>query len=93
MSIITIKPGAAVDDAVQIDNIVSTIQRDMEELDNAISFAVPNRIQTSWSEELAENWSKYYSSDIPESMEQMKASAGNLRVAVQQSLEYDKPAE
>lgn len=88
---ITIKSGAAIDDATQIDSIVTTIERDIQELNSAINATVPHKIQTTWSEELADNWSKYYTSDVPETMEQMKASAENLRLAVQKALTYDKP--
>lgn len=87
---ITITPGAATEDATQIDSIVSTMQSDMEELDRAIKSTIPEGIQTTWSETVRDNWEKYYSSDVPEAMEEMKLSATNLRLAVDQALKYDQ---
>ena len=89
MSTITINPGAATEDALQIDSIVSDITRDMEELDSVIKRRVPNDVQTTWSETLQMNWNKYYNSSIPEAMEDMKKSSANLRLAVQEALAYD----
>ena len=87
---ITINPGAATDDAAQIDSIVSTMQEDMETLDNAIKRNIPDGVQTTWSDTVRSNWEGYYSSDIPQAMEDMKLSATNLRLAVEQALAYDQ---
>lgn len=87
---ITINPGAATDDAAQIDSIIETMKSDMETLNNAINNTIPSGIQTEWSEEVKGNWSSYYSSDIPETMEEMKLSATNLRMAVEQALAYSR---
>ena len=87
---ITINPGAATDDAAQIDSIVSTMQEDMETLDSAIKRNIPDGVQTTWSDTVRSNWEGYYSSDIPQAMEDMKLSATNLRLAVEQALAYDQ---
>lgn len=87
---ITINPGAATDDAAQIDSIVSQIENDMQVLDAAIKRNIPEGIQTSWSEIVRENWQTYYSADVPAAMEDMKLSAANLRLAVEQALRYDQ---
>ena len=87
---ITINPGAATDDASQIDSIVATIQENMETLDAAIKNTIPSGIQTTWSETVRENWEGYYNADVPAAMEDMKQSATNLRLAVQQALQYDR---
>ncbi len=87
---ITINPGAATDDASQIDSLVQTIQESMETLNNAIKNTIPQGIQTTWSETVRENWETYYTADVPEAMEEMKLSATNLRVAVDQALKYDQ---
>ena len=81
---ITINPGAATEDAVQIDSIVSAIEADMETLDTAIKSTIPSGIETDWSKELQDKWT------IPEAMEEMKASATNLRIAVMDALQYNK---
>lgn len=85
---ITINPGAATDDASQIDSIVSTIESNLETLDAAIKRNIPNGVQTTWSDEVRNNWETYYSADVPAAMADMKQSATNLRMAVDQALKY-----
>lgn len=87
---ITINPGAATDDAAQIDSIVSTMEENMQTLDAAIKSAIPEGIQTTWSDTVRTNWETYYGADVPAAMEDMKLSATNLRLAVEQALAYDQ---
>lgn len=87
---ITINPGAATDDAAQIDSIVQQMQEAMSTLDNAIKSTIPEGIQTTWSETVRSNWESYYTADVPNAMEDMKLSASNLRLAVEQALQYDQ---
>ena len=87
---ITINPGAATDDAAQIDSIVQTMQESMATLDNALKATIPDGIQTTWSETVRENWESYYTADVPQAMEDMKLSAANLRLAVEQAMAYDQ---
>lgn len=87
---ITINPGAATDDATQIDSIVSTMEENMQTLDAAIKSAIPEGIQTTWSDTVRTNWETYYSADVPAAMADMKLSATNLRLAVEQALSYDQ---
>lgn len=85
---LTINPNAATDDAAQIDAIVSKIETSMQELDAAIKRNIPDGVETQWSDEVRNNWEQYYSADVPEAMEEMKLSATNLRLAVDQALKY-----
>ena len=85
---ITINPNAATDDASQIDSIVTTMEESLETLNGAITRNIPNGVQTSWSETVRENWSTYYGADVPAAMADMKLSATNLRMAVDQALKY-----
>ena len=85
---ITITPGAATQDAAEIDSIVSSIESSMEVLDAAIKRNIPSGIETTWSDEVKNKWETYYSSDVPEAMEEMKQSATNLRMAVDQATKY-----
>lgn len=85
---LTINTGAATDDAAQIDSIVATMEDNLETLNGAITRNIPNGVQTSWSETVRENWSTYYGADIPAAMADMKLSATNLRMAVDQALKY-----
>lgn len=87
---ITINPGAATDDATQIDSLVQTMEESMQTLDNAIKNTIPSGIQTTWSETVRDNWENYYTADVPAAMEAMKLSATNLRMAVEQALQYDQ---
>ena len=87
---ITITPGAAIDDAAQIDSIVASIQSSMETLDAAIKNTIPDGIQTTWSDTVRGNWENYYNADVPAAMEDMKLSATNLRLAVEQAQAYDQ---
>ena len=87
---ITINPGAATDDATQIDNIIATIESSLETLDAAIKRNIPNGVQTTWSEEVRNNWETYYGADVPAAMSEMKQSAINLRLAVDQALKYSQ---
>ena len=87
---ITINPGAATDDAVQIDSIVAAIARSMETLDGVIKNTIPDGIQTTWSETIRSNWENYYNSDVPAAMEDMKLSATNLRLAVEKAQAFDQ---
>lgn len=87
---ITINPGAATDDAAQIDSIISSMNSSMEALDAAIKRNIPNGVQTTWSDEVRNNWETYYSADVPEAMAEMGMSATNLRLAVDQALKYSQ---
>ena len=90
MGTITIRPGAATEDAAQIDKIISDIEEDMENLNSIIQQTIPNDIETAWSETVKSNWDKYYKSDIPETMAEMKMSATNLRTAIHEALKYSQ---
>ena len=88
---IKINPGAATDDAQQIDSIVTEMAQDMETLDVAIKQNIgENGIVTTWAETVKANWNQYYGSDVPQAMEDMKLSATNLRLAVDEALAYDQ---
>lgn len=85
---VSITPGAATDDAVQIDKIVADISAEMETLNNAITSNIPDRVATKWSDTLLNNWNQYYGADVPEAMAAMSESATNLKLAVEESLGY-----
>ena len=87
---ITITPGAATEDATQIDQIVADMEEDMEKLNQAITSTIPDGIMTTWSETVRQNWQNYYGADVPEAMEDMKLSAQNLRIAVNEAVAYDR---
>ena len=85
---VTIKPGAATQDAAQIDSIVNQIREDMKVLNDAINSTIPSGIQTNWSEELLNSWRQYYGGDVDSTLAEMAASATNLRMAVEKTLQY-----
>ena len=84
-----ITPGAATEDALQIDEIIKKMQEEMDTLNSAIKRTIPAGIQTTWSEEVESNWNQYYTADIPEAMMEMEQSAKNLRLAVEEAVSYD----
>lgn len=87
---ITIKPGAATEDALQIDSIIEEMTTSMEELNEVIKSVIPNGIETDWSEDVLNNWNTYYGNSIPETLAEMKLSSTNLRLAVTKALEYSQ---
>lgn len=87
---ITINPGAATEDAEQIDRIINEIRKSLETLDAAIDRNIPNGIDTEWSHDVRKKWKDYYTEDVPAAIEAMKASASNLRLAVEKALAYSQ---
>lgn len=85
---LTIRPGAALQDATQVDTIVNQIKEDMRTLNDVITSTIPTGIQTRWAEELLNSWTHYYNSEIDSALEEMVESATNLRVAVEKVLQY-----
>lgn len=90
MSTIKLNPNAALDDAKQIDTIVEDIDSEMRELNQVINNTIPDGIRTDWSERVRQNWQSYYNDSIPEAMAAMKSSATNLRLAVEEALQYSR---
>lgn len=87
---VTINTSAALDDAAQIENVVTRLTDDMATLNQAIKDTIPAGIQTEWSETLSDNWNKYYTADIPSALEEMKLSASNIQMAVQTTEDFSK---
>ena len=85
---ITIREGAALEDAKQIDEIVQKIQSSMAILDGAFKRNIPEGIDTRWSRELLSKWESYYKKDIPMAIEDMRLSASNLKMAVENVVGY-----
>ena len=62
-----------------------TIERSMEELDNVMQACIPSAVDTTWSNQVKENWDKYYKADVPAAMQDMKFS-----LAVEQAMKFDQ---
>ena len=84
-----IKPGAATDDAAQIEEIVSKIENDMQTLNDAFTKTAEGT-QLEWAEQLRSNWGQYRDTDIPEAMAEMRTAAHNLQAAVQAAVAYSQ---
>ena len=84
-----IREGAALDDAYQIEEIVKTIQKDMQELDSVFK-KTEEGLQLDWAETVRANWKNYLNTDIPEAMAEMTLSAQNLKRAVEASTGYSR---
>ena len=89
-NLIKVNPNAALDDAQHIDTIIEDIDKEMSELDKVIKNTIPDGIRTDWSEKVRQDWQSYYNESIPEAMAAMKASATNLRLAVDRAVQYSK---
>lgn len=87
---IQIKPGAATQDALDIERIIASIREAMARLNAIIDQTIPSGIETTWSETVKANWKTYYSADLEEAMTSMALSATNLRRAVDEALKYDQ---
>ena len=62
---IQIRPGAATEDARQIDHIIEQITENMATLNDAIKKNIPAGINTEWSDRVRSDWEKYYNESIP----------------------------
>ncbi len=90
---IVIRPGAATEDAAQIDSIISTMMDKMTELNAAIDAYIDagnDTIQQDWGTTVKLNWKGYYNNGIPEILAEMAFSAENLRKAVDEALAYSQ---
>ncbi len=87
---IQIRPGAATEDALQIESIIKAIGEAMARLNSAIDQTIPSGIETTWSETVKANWKSYYGADVEEAMNSMALSATNLRRAVDEAIKYDQ---
>lgn len=85
---VTIKPGAALEDATQIDSIVKQIDQDMQDLDSSFKRIIPSGVETTWSNELKQNWEQFYNNSVQNAMEEIQLSANNLRLAVDAAIKY-----
>ena len=87
---LTIDTEEALDDAKNIDSIVSNISSSLESLDKIIEDNIPEHVETLWSTKLLDEWKEHYQNSIKNSMEGMKASAGNLKEAVDTATNYSE---
>lgn len=85
---IIVKSDGARDGAKQILTIVTKIEQTMNELNESLKKNIPERVETQWSDTLRSNWQKYYTGDIPETMNAMKLSASNIQMAVEAAEAY-----
>lgn len=86
---ITINTDAALEDAKNIDTVVANIEESLAQLDKLFDMIIPERVETTWSKKLKEEWIEYYKNSIAIGMSEMKVSAANVRFAVEKALEYD----
>lgn len=90
MSTLTIRPGAAIKDAGDIEDIVERIRNNMSDLDVVIRRVIPEGVETEWSKTLKSNWEKFYTQSVAGVIDEIYASAVNLEVAVKDAIEYGK---
>jgi len=87
---VSIRPGAAIEDVKQIENIVKDIEECLSVLNNVIEKNIPENLETDWSVALKESWTKAYNESIQGVMREMTLSASNLQMAIDRAIEYSK---
>ena len=95
MNNLEIMPGAALDDAREIDSIVSRMTAALDELNTIIVHEIGEtgsgkNISFDWAGKLVAEWNNYYTKDIPATMAAMQQSATNLRMAVDNAVSYSQ---
>ena len=87
---IRINKDSALGAILEINNIVSNLENTMASLDETIKKNIPDRIDTTWANELRTDWQKYYNQEIINVLEEMRLNGLYLRKAVNKALEYSK---
>lgn len=87
---IRINKDSALGAILEINNIVSNLENTMASLDETIKKNIPDRIDTSWANELRADWQKYYNQEVVNVLEEMRLNGLYLRKAVNKALEYSK---
>ncbi len=78
----TILINNALGESGRIENLISDIQSDIDEL-NKLALSIVNQegaMKFQWAEQFGEDWKKVYDSSLPEALAGMKASAENVKV-------------
>lgn len=87
---ITVNTDEAYQGVKDIKDVVQSMKEQMEILDNEFKKQIPTGINTNWSNEVLDKWTKYYGADVPAAMEAMLQSATNLQMAVEAAEQYSK---
>ncbi len=87
---IRINKDSALGAILEINNIVSNLENTMASLDETIKKNIPDRIDTTWANELRTDWQKYYNQEVINVLEEMRLNGLYLRKAVNKALEYSK---
>jgi hypothetical protein len=87
---LTILPDAALEDAKQIEEIISKIDESMKILDGEIKRIIPEHLETDWSNNLRDRWAQFYDGTVKDSMSAMQESAESLKRAVDAAIAYNK---
>ncbi len=87
---IRINKDSALGAILEINDIVSNLENTMASLDETIKKNIPDRIDTTWANELREDWQKYYNQDVIQVLDEMRLNGLYLRKAVNKALEYNK---
>ena len=83
-----ILPGAALEDARAIEDIVDKINNALEELNSVINKTIPEEVRLAWALMIKDEWDSYYNQSVPEKLAEMKVSAANLKIAVEKTLAF-----
>ena len=78
----TILINNALGESGRIENLISDIQSDIDEL-NKLALSIVNQegaMRFKWAEDFGEDWKRVYDSSLPEALTGMKASAENVKL-------------
>lgn len=81
---------SALDDVVNIEQIVKSVEQSMETLNSAIATNFSQNVEAAWAENFCQNWKSYYSSDIPATLQEIGTTANNISVAARNAREYSQ---
>lgn len=78
----TILINNALGESGRIENLISDIQADIDDL-NKLALSIVNvegAMKFKWAEDFADDWKRVYDSSLPEALAGMKASAENVKL-------------
>lgn len=81
---------SALDDVVNIEQIVKSVEQSMETLNSAITTNFSQNVEAEWAENFCDNWKSYYNADIPNALKEIESAAGNISVAARNAREYSQ---
>lgn len=80
----------AMQDADDIVRVTKNMEDSFNQLNEFMKQYATSNIRTEWMDQVYNNWQQYQEGDIPETLATMKASAVNIKTAVDEALAYSR---